>query len=72
MSEGLPHIEIKKVTISLFADGWYIAFSYEQEQPEINLFRVDYVGVDLGINALAGKLPNIRGIRVASWQKNTL
>jgi putative transposase len=49
--EGLPHVTIKKITISKQAASWYISFSYEQKKPEVLANRIA-TGADLGISAL--------------------
>jgi len=50
--ESLPECVTKKVTISREAGEWFISFAIEHEpRPTDN--KVDTVGVDLGINALA-------------------
>lgn len=50
--EGLPHTSCKSITISRTANGWFIAFSYQQEyEPTTKTHEV--VGVDLGVKELA-------------------
>lgn len=50
--EALPDCITKKVTISREANEWFISFAIEHE-PKPTEKKVDTVGVDLGINALA-------------------
>lgn len=47
--EELPCCEVKKVTITREADGWYLSFAYEQN-PVVTPKTQSLVGVDLGIN----------------------
>jgi putative transposase len=50
--EGLPHTTTKAFTISSVAGQWYVSLSYEI-QPTLTPKSRDYVGVDLGVKALA-------------------
>lgn len=50
--EPLPLCETKKVTISRYADGWYLSFQYSFDPIETHK-KHSIVGVDLGINTLA-------------------
>ena len=50
--ERLPNCQVKKVTISKEADGWYLSFAYSQERA-ITPKSYPKVGVDLGIKELA-------------------
>jgi putative transposase len=55
--EQLPEVDIKKVTISRCADGWYISFNYEIPCCSVSQSQCtdvdDVVGVDFGISSLA-------------------
>jgi putative transposase len=50
--EKLPEVDIKKVSISHEADGWYISFNYEIPTPT-KQETGDLVAFDLGIKSLA-------------------
>jgi putative transposase len=50
--EGLPLVSTKAFTIARVAGSWYISFTYEIE-PEVTPKSRDFVGVDLGLKALA-------------------
>lgn len=50
--EALPECVTKKITVSKEAGDWFISFCVEH-QPQPTKKKVDVVGVDLGINALA-------------------
>ncbi|MCG5061282.1 MAG: transposase [Limnoraphis sp. WC205] len=50
--EPLPEINTKRVTISRVADSWYLSVAYEFEPEQTVKSRV-YLGVDVGVKALA-------------------
>jgi putative transposase len=50
--EPLPEIQTKRVTISRIADSWYLSVAYEFE-PEHTIKSRVYLGVDVGVKALA-------------------
>ncbi len=50
--ESLPDCQVKKVTISHEADGWYLSCAYEQER-QINPKSTQTIGIDLGLKDLA-------------------
>ncbi|MGB3640956.1 MAG: RNA-guided endonuclease TnpB family protein [Rivularia sp. (in: cyanobacteria)] len=53
LHESLPHGTTSKVAISNIADDWYISFAYNQKKLKKPKFKIDAVGIDLGIKTLA-------------------